>query len=442
LLVVCANSVATAQATRQQEGLVVREIAVSTGYGSVQLPPITLSGILPPDAFNADSITTAEGALNWKNVTHRSIYRIDVEGNYTARVKYPEMNSFGGTAALGMSRTFGRNWRASLGANSALTSSEQGAFMPTPAQQLAGSDGTVEELSNRLASARSPNPDAGQGSLFVPINQSVAANDQYGNQILSNAATAGLTYANTSRLSTTFGVGYASMKRVGPSHEPGLALPFPDSSVESLGGEVSFAVTRRTKLAGNVDWSRSIGAFNDEVTSAGASYQWTGRKWFSQAGVGLGIRPGPRGGTQESASLEKRSYGIKYDLHLGYRGTTHTFLAGNTRGFRDGYGYGSRNAVTGFGGGVWSVEGLWNWEPLNSRWNMQTDFSLFRSPGNFSFIYTWLETTHIGFRLASNFQMRGEFIFDRHGSRAFEGFHLSREGVRVNFVWTPGFRLL
>jgi hypothetical protein len=30
----------------------------------------------------------------------------------------------------------------------------------------------------------------------------------------------------------------------------------------------------------------------------------------------------------------------------------------------------------------------------------------------------------------------GELLFDRHGSRAFEGFHLTREAARINVVWT------
>jgi len=38
--------------------------------------------------------------------------------------------------------------------------------------------------------------------------------------------------------------------------------------------------------------------------------------------------------------------------------------------------------------------------------------------------------------------IRGEFLFDRHGSKAFDGFTLSREGVRVDVVWVPRKRIL
>ena len=65
------------------------------------------------------------------------------------------------------------------------------------------------------------------------------------------------------------------------------------------------------------------------------------------------------------------------------------------------------------------------------------DFSMIRRPGNFSYIYAWLSTVSIGRQLTPNVRLMGEVLFDRHGSRAFEGFHLSREGARVNVIWSP-----
>jgi hypothetical protein len=62
---------------------------------------------------------------------------------------------------------------------------------------------------------------------------------------------------------------------------------------------------------------------------------------------------------------------------------------------------------------------------------------LFRGPGNFSYIYTWLSTTGLGRQLGPNLSVVGEVLFDRHGSRGFEGFHLTREGARLTLYWTP-----
>jgi hypothetical protein len=60
-----------------------------------------------------------------------------------------------------------------------------------------------------------------------------------------------------------------------------------------------------------------------------------------------------------------------------------------------------------------------------------------RRPGNFSYIYAWLTTFGFGRQLGPNARFRGEVLYDRHGSRGFEGFHLTREGARVNVIWTP-----
>jgi hypothetical protein len=60
-----------------------------------------------------------------------------------------------------------------------------------------------------------------------------------------------------------------------------------------------------------------------------------------------------------------------------------------------------------------------------------------RRPGNFSYIYAWLTTFGFGRQLGPNARIRGEVLYDRHGSRGFEGFHLTREGARVNVIWTP-----
>ena len=62
---------------------------------------------------------------------------------------------------------------------------------------------------------------------------------------------------------------------------------------------------------------------------------------------------------------------------------------------------------------------------------------MLRGPGNFSYIYAWLSTFGAGRQLSPSVRLTGEVLFDRHGSRGFEGFHLTREGVRMNLVWVP-----
>jgi hypothetical protein len=126
-----------------------------------------------------------------------------------------------------------------------------------------------------------------------------------------------------------------------------------------------------------------------------------------------------------------------YNGAIGYRFRTQTLLVQYSRAPHDEYGHGGRNIATGFEGNVQSVVGSWSWSAPRSAWMARSDLSIFRGPGNFSYIYTWLSTVSVGRRLGPNVQLIGELLFDRHGSRGFEGFHLTREGARVNLVWTP-----
>jgi hypothetical protein len=68
LLLVLANA-AVAQTDDDRRGFAVREVGLSTGYGWVQLPPITLGGKLPGDVVEADLITNGTVQVDWTHVT-------------------------------------------------------------------------------------------------------------------------------------------------------------------------------------------------------------------------------------------------------------------------------------------------------------------------------------------------------------------------------------
>jgi hypothetical protein len=91
---------------------------------------------------------------------------------------------------------------------------------------------------------------------------------------------------------------------------------------------------------------------------------------------------------------------------------------------------------------VMAVLGSWYWSPLRGKWNAQANLSTHRTPGNFLYIYTWQANASLGRQVHPKLRVLVEGIFDRHGSKGFEGFHLTRQGFHLNLVWTPGKRLL
>jgi hypothetical protein len=91
LLVPALERGAFAQTKDDRGGFAVRELSLSTGYASVQLPPITLSGYLPNDILNTDLITSGQADIEWWRVTPRTQYAFELSGAYTARTPYSQL---------------------------------------------------------------------------------------------------------------------------------------------------------------------------------------------------------------------------------------------------------------------------------------------------------------------------------------------------------------
>jgi hypothetical protein len=429
---------ALAQTRDDGGGFTIRELSLSSGYASVQLPPITLGGNLPNDVLNADLITSGAAEVDWRRVTPRTNYSLDLFGTYTARTRYSQLSAPGADLAFDVSRALGRRWRVGAGIANEIANSDQLAFQPTQVGRLVEGAGSFDELAGTVALARSPSPDLTQAVLFVPISQSLVGSDLYGNRINASSVKADATYTHSERLATYFHGSYATVRRISSSNEPGQVLSFPDSTAENAGFGVRYGRSERSQLTAALDWSKTSGDFTDERVAATVGYGWAGRKWFTAATAGADLRPfetpaaiGP------VTTIPNRTPAIIYSAAIGYKFGTQTLLAQYRRASHDEYGHGGRNIATGFEGNVQSVVGSWSWLAPRSHWMAQSDFSMLRGPGNFSYIYAWLSTIGVGRQLGPNVRLMGELLFDRHGSRAFEGFHLTRQESRLNIIWTP-----
>jgi len=427
-----------AQTTDIGGGFAVRDVSLSTGYASVQLPPITLGGNLPTDVLNADLITTAAADLDWRRLTPRTAYRFELFGTYTARGRYSQLSAPGGNLTFGLVRTLGRRWRLDAGVTDALINSDQLAYWPTQTRRLIDDAGSFAALAGAVALVRSPNPDLTQAVLFVPISQSLVASDLIGNRIMASSAEAAATYKHSVRLATYFRGSYTTVRRISSTNESALVLPVPDSSAENVSAGLRYDRSERTQLTADLSWSRTSGLFTDEIAIATAGYGWSGRKWFMVTTVGAGLQPfQTAAGPAPATTIEGRSPMIIGSALIGYKFRTQALLVEYRRASHNDYGQGGRNTATGFEGNVQSIVGSWSWSAPRSQWMAQSDFSVLRRPGNFSYIYAWLSTVDIGRQLGPNLRLMAEGLFDRHGSRGFEGFHLSREEARLNFIWTP-----
>jgi hypothetical protein len=428
---------AYAQANDDPGGFAVRRLNLSTGYASVHLPPLTLGGILPNDVLNADLITSGSAEIDWRRVTPRTEYTLDLSGLFTARTRYSQLSAPGGDLALGVSRTVGNRWRLGAAVDSAITSADQLAFQPTQAGRLVEDAGSFDDLAGTVVFARSPDPDLAQAALFLPIRQSVAASDLDGSRIMASTVKAAATYAHSARLATSIHGNYTIVRRISSSNEPAQLGRSPDSNAETAGVGIRYDRSERSQVRTGIDWSRTTGDFTDDIVLATVGYAWSGQRWFTEITGGAALRPARTMVAAPVTTIRDRTPAIIWGGSIGYKFRAQTLLVQYRRASHDEYGHGGRNIATGFEGNVQSAVGSWSWSAPRSRWMARSDFSMLRGPGNFTYIYAWLSTIGIGHQLGPSVSLMGELLFDRHGSRAFEGFSLTRRQARLTLTWTP-----
>lgn len=430
-----------AQTNDDKGSFAIRELSVSTGYVFVDLPPITLGGQLPDGVLSQDLITIGTATVDWRRVTARTRYRLDAFGMYTARTYYPRLSAPSADVRFGISRFLGNRWRLGADASAMLSSSDRLAYRPAQARQV-GAPASFEELAAAAAVPRSPHPDPVQAALFVPINTSLAASDLHGDRMMASSVRTEASYAHSARLATYVRGGYTIALPVSSNAKPGGMLSPPESRTGTAGVGVRYDSSERSQITLALDWSQTSGMSENSVVAASVGYGWSGRKWFTSATVGAAPSLSEPADTAAPAPAGSRMPPIVFTGALGYRFRTQTFLVEYSRTTHDEYGYAGRNAVTGFEGNVQSIGGSWSWSSPRSRWTARSDVAMVRRPGNFSYIYAWLSTAALGRRISPHVRLVGELVFDRHGSRAFEGFHQTSESVRVNLIWARPRRLV
>jgi hypothetical protein len=438
---------ALAQREIPNEGLRLQSVSLGTGYSDVELPPLTLGGSLPRNALDEDLISVVGIGLGWTRTTSATSVVFGLSGTYTNRIRYSEISAAGGALILGVSRSLTGRVKVSASGSTGLSNSDQAMFTPSPNEQLSTAQGTFENLSRSVALPRSRHPNPSQAALFVPIAESsLIASEAYGNRILTNSATAGISYSISRRSSIYFDSGYSSAQSVASSNEPGTIVTFPTTRAQVFSAGSALTLTRRTELSGSIVRARSTGVFEHETTSATVSFGWSGRRWFGQAGAGVALTPTPALDasllpvTPETEGLEpllpSRTPLPTYHFRMGYKTATQTFLAGHTRAPNDSQGFGSLTGPT------LGADALWSWHPRRRTWETNASFTLFRTPGNFVHIYTWFVSARLTRPLTRQIRISAEYLFDRHGSKAFEGFHMVRQGFMFNLSWVPNKRLL
>jgi hypothetical protein len=440
VLITASATPARAQGGDGQRGFTVREVSLSSGYASVQLPPATVGGFVPNDILNEDFVTTGRTDVEWRRVTPFGRYTLGLSGTYTVRSRYSELNAPGGTVSFAMSRALGPRWRLVADVTSEIVNWDQFAFRPSQARQLVDGTPSFDDLAAALDLPRSSTPEATDTVPLVPISHSLDGADVYGNRILASSVSMDATYLHSVRLETTFRGNYARVRGISSSGRPGRGLSSPYSTEEGPGIGIKYRRSERSQITADADWSDLSGAYVEKALFATAGYGWTGRKWFAAARLGAAVRPFEEAVRAGLPTNRPWAHALVYSGSIGYRFRTQTLLVQFGQVPHDEYGHGGRNAATGFEGSVRSAAGTWSWSAPRGQWTLQADLWVVRRPGNYSDISSWLATAGVGRHFGPNVRLVADVVFDRHGSREFEGLDLTRRGGRLQLIWSPARR--
>lgn len=421
-------------------GFRIREVSVSTGYVSVELPPATRGGVVPSAILDEDLITTGTARAEWRRVTSLTGYALELSGTYTARTRHPQLNAVGAGLTVSLSRVLGSRWRLAADLANEMTNWDQFAFRQTHARRLVENAASFEHLAGDVLLSGARRSDLSDRVPFERISHSLDGADLYGHRVLVSNVRAGATYTHSPRLEGYLSGSYTSVRQISSSGRPGQGLSSPYSTEGGPEIGVRYRTSERTELTTSLNWSHLSGAYAEKALFATATHGWSGRKWFTRGTVGAALRSLRTLESPARMANRSRAHAIIYGAGLGYRFRAQTLLLQYSQMPHDEYGHGGRNRITGFDGHVRSAVGSWSWSAPRGRWTAGADFWMVRRPGDLSYLSSWFSTVGLGRRLGPNVRLTGELLFDRHGSRQFEGFRLTRGGARFKMVWTPSRR--
>jgi hypothetical protein len=219
-----------------------------------------------------------------------------------------------------------------------------------------------------------------------------------------------------------------------------VTFDFPPSQLRNGNVTAGYALSRRSNMSLTFSRAISTGAFPDNSTSIYTGYSWSGRGWFSD--LTIGIASAHDFGTPVAAELRVAEatpvnpYDVNYSFAEGYHGRTQS---ARIRVFK---GLNSARAYLSFWGKDLGVEGFWSWTPVRGKWGAEASIHQSRGLGNFLVINAWHADAAISRSLKQHVRMSADFLYDRHGSKGFEGFHLTRRSLTLSLIWNPDKRIL
>jgi hypothetical protein len=429
-LPVCSGQAVVDTGRAAVEGVRLYSVSSFFGYSAFDLPqtaaaPVTL-------AVRSRKMFGATGSLGWQRFHGRTNFSFRYSGTYSRDIRDTNLNRFGHTALLNLTRPFGSKWTLDVSANGQEASFDQFVFEPSALGSISQAATSTEDLAAAMAVGQFTSP---QSALLLSGSTAAASPTRavlLGSDVLSYGAHAGLAYAATSRLRFTFG-SFA----VGGQHRTGDSVAGASQKYilpRAVGGEASVSMDYLLSSRTTLDFSMSQHYMSTAFQkSSGSSAivgfgRKMGRRWFLRTYGGASFVEHLQGSTSTPQQLVAGG-------SLGVTTDGNTLVASYTRSGHDiNAGAIGTNSV---------VAGAWNWRRPRSSWGLNASYSRTQntSTGILS-VSGWQAAAAMSKRLPGNL-----FVSFSYTHLSSQGLYLSLanriavDGARISLGWAPRHRM-
>jgi len=406
-------------------GIAVSQASAFVFYSSQPLLSSYLSPVIKYGSLRGGG---AAATLTWNHTGAGSSVSAGYTGSYFASSRAVDSTSFNHSLVFDVSRSL-RRWTIGFSLNGHITGPEQFLFNPSGLGQFAATPSTADEFTSTLLTGTSTNDQLNGLVNRAPTLESPLRGLLYGERTAQAGASAYARYAVSPRLDIRLGVTAFKGMHLSSNPQSGSPAPaylFPQSASASSSVGISYSLSPRTQLGGNLDFTRT---FSSIVT---AGYYTTGnvslghimgRRWFLEghAGAGTVFHVGNTVIIQRHRLSQPVLGGS-----TAYRTGSQTWMFVEDWTVGDLYGAGSTSTLT--------STFTWSWSRPGSAWSLAlgTGHQQLRLDGGNNLTGEGINA-RLGRAITRQIGLLAEYGFQTNYGRFSP--HLRQQGVRLSLAW-------
>jgi hypothetical protein len=391
--------------------------------------------VLSPGAAGENvGMVQGSAVLGWAKQGQKTTASVTYSPSYVRALNLANYRSLNHSLSATAGRTLSAKWDIKFSAGAMISDFSQLLFARSQTANVTSMPATFDDFFAAVMTGRSSNAALTQTIWAAPLQNAPETAYVYGDRLMTAAASAGASYAHSSRSTMHFGVSAARAQqfRSGSSSiERALQYVIPNTMSGSANVGWSYLLTPRTTLGFSGSVTRTLSQYQDAYSNqAKVSMGRTmSRSWFVHGTIGVGFISPVR---TEFAPTRKPQ--LQFGGGLGYKVYSHTFLGAFNRTVSDVYGLGANTTD--------ASTGAWNWKRPGSTVSVSASIGYSKLNGPmFPSADSWTASAGVGKALNAHFAISAGTTYTQ-----FPRFVLTRTanitqtGVVVSLSWSPSER--